>query len=106
MTTRSAQEALVAAAYQALRDVWDPELGLDIVSMGLIYDVRADETGVVIDMTLTTPGCPVSQQLPMEAEETLRRALPEVLIQLNVVWDPPWSPERMSDDVLGALKFR
>ncbi|HKZ25398.1 MAG TPA: iron-sulfur cluster assembly protein [Acidimicrobiia bacterium] len=106
MTTPSAQEALVAAAYQALRDVWDPELGLDIVSMGLIYDVRADETGVVIDMTLTTPGCPVSQQLPMEAEETLRRALPEVLIQLNVVWDPPWSPERMSDDVLGALKFR
>lgn len=106
MTTPSAQEALVAAAYQALRDVWDPELGLDIVSMGLIYDVRADETGVVIDMTLTTPGCPVSQQLPIEAEETLRRALPEVLIQLNVVWDPPWSPERMSDDVLGALKFR
>ncbi|MBK5267792.1 MAG: metal-sulfur cluster assembly factor [Acidimicrobiia bacterium] len=104
MTTPSTSPDVVAAAYRALQNVWDPELGLDVVTMGLIYDVRVDESGLVVDMTLTTPGCPVSEQLPQEAGQAVRRALPQIPVQVNLVWDPPWSPERMSTDVLGRFR--
>ena len=93
-------------ACSALRNVWDPELGIDIVSLGLIYDIRVEDTGLVVDMTLTTPGCPVSEQLPGEAAGALRCALPQYPIRVDVVWEPPWSPERMSDEALGALGLR
>jgi metal-sulfur cluster biosynthetic enzyme len=94
------------AALAALGDVWDPELGLDVVSLGLVYDVRAEDDRVEIDMTLTTPGCPVSEQLPAEAESTVRAALPGVEVTVNVVWDPPWTPERLSPLALERLGFR
>ena len=61
----------------ALAQVWDPELGLDVVSLGLVYDVRLDGDHVEIDMTLTTPGCPVSEQLPADAEQAVRLAVPQ-----------------------------
>lgn len=83
-------------ALAALGDVWDPELGLDVVALGLIYDVRIDGSTVDIDMTLTTPGCPVSEQLPIEAGDAVRQALPQHEVNINVVWDPPWTPERLS----------
>jgi metal-sulfur cluster biosynthetic enzyme len=92
-------------AMGALRDVWDPELGLDVVSLGLVYDIRIERSAINIDMTLTTPGCPVSESLPAEAEAALRRALPGFDVTVRVVWDPPWSPERMSNDALAALGF-
>jgi metal-sulfur cluster biosynthetic enzyme len=63
-------------AMGALRDVWDPELGLDVVSLGLVYDIRIERSAINIDMTLTTPGCPVSESLSAEAEAALRRAPP------------------------------
>lgn len=96
----------VEVARQALRGVWDPELGIDVVSLGLIYDVRVDETGLVVDMTLTTPGCPVSDQLPGDAAETLRRVLPQYPVRVDIVWEPQWTPERMSHEALVALGFR
>lgn len=96
----------IEVARDALRGVWDPELGIDVVSLGLIYDIRVDETGLVVDMTLTTPGCPVSEQLPSEAAEAVRTALPQYPVRVDIVWEPPWTPERMSDDALGALGFR
>jgi metal-sulfur cluster biosynthetic enzyme len=89
----------------ALDDVWDPELGLDVVSLGLVYDVRTQGDDIDIDMTLTTPGCPVSEQLPAEAEAALRAALPNAHVTLNVVWDPPWTPERLSPLALERLGF-
>lgn len=91
--------------YEALSDVWDPELGIDIVSLGLIYDVRLDELGLEVDMTLTTPGCPVSDSLPSEARMALARAIPEFPLILNLVWDPPWTPERLSREASLALGF-
>ncbi len=94
---------LPARVYQALSNVWDPELGIDIVSLGLIYEVRVGELGVEVDMTLTTPGCPVSDSLPWEARQMLSMALPEVLVQFNLVWDPPWTPERLSETASRAL---
>ena len=89
----------------ALGDVWDPELGLDIVSLGLVYDVRVAGDAVEIDMTLTTPGCPVSDQLPHEAEAAVRTALPGATVTVNVVWDPPWTPERLTPAALERLGF-
>lgn len=106
MTTSDLAEPDVRArVLEALSNVWDPELGIDIVNLGLIYDVRVGELGVVVDMTLTTPGCPVSDTLPWEARQTLSHALPEFPLQINLVWDPPWTPERLSESASRALGF-
>lgn len=91
------------AVLQALSTVWDPELGLDVVALGLVYDVRIEGAAVEIDMTLTTPGCPVSEQLPGEAAAAVERALPDLEVRLQVVWDPPWTPERLSPMALRQL---
>lgn len=94
------------AVLGALGSVWDPELGLDVVSLGLIYDVRADGDLIDVDMTLTTPGCPVSEQLPIEVEDAVRAALPGSDVVVNVVWDPPWTPERITPEGLQQLGFQ
>lgn len=107
---RSAAEAALdderrAAVLDALRFVVDPELGLDVVAMGLVYDVRVVGAAVEVDMTLTTPGCPVSESLPLEAAEAVRAALPEAEVDVRLVWEPPWTPERLSPEGLAALGF-
>ena len=91
--------------FAALGNVWDPELGLDIVSLGLVYDVRVDGDVIDIDMTLTTPGCPVSEQLPNEAAAAVGAALPGTDVRLNVVWDPPWTPDMLSPMAEEQLGF-
>ena len=93
------------AVLAALGRVWDPELGLDVVALGLVYDVRINGDEIEIDMTLTTPGCPVSEQLPTEAESAVRAALPGAEVRVNLVWDPPWTPERLSPIALEQLGF-
>ncbi|MGH9133440.1 MAG: metal-sulfur cluster assembly factor [Ilumatobacteraceae bacterium] len=95
----------VEVALDALRTVWDPELGLDVVALGLIYDVRCTGDHIVVDMTLTTPGCPVSEQLPVEAAAAVARALPGHRVDVNTVWDPPWTPARLSPDAMSQLGF-
>lgn len=96
----------VERARRALRTVLDPELGIDIVALGLIYDIREDDGRLVVEMTLTTPGCPVSQSLPQEAARALDLELPAEEsrdAQVRVVWDPPWTPERMEPGAMDAL---
>lgn len=92
-------------ARRALGAVIDPELGIDVVMLGLIYDIRHQGNHIEIDMTLTTPGCPVSEQLPQEARDAVARAFPDHEVDLNVVWDPPWSPELLSPDAMEVLGF-
>lgn len=104
MTSTTAD--LTDRVHDALRSVIDPELGLDVVALGLVYDVRGDDSHVEVDMTLTTPGCPVSEQLPREAQAALVDALPGTAVDLRVVWDPPWTPERLTPAALDALGFR
>jgi len=89
----------------ALGTVWDPELGLDIVSLGLVYDIRITGDVVEVDMTLTTPGCPVSEQLPREAERAVQLAVPDADVVVDVVWEPPWTPERLTPLALEQLGF-
>ncbi|HEY8523710.1 MAG TPA: metal-sulfur cluster assembly factor [Acidimicrobiales bacterium] len=100
---RPTDPGLADQVLAALRTVWDPELGLDIVSLGLVYDVRADGAAVEVDMTLTTPGCPISEQLPAQADAAVRAAVPGADVRVRVVWDPPWTPERLSPEALERL---
>lgn len=98
----------VVRAWDALRDVVDPELGLDVVDLGLVYGVAVDDAGRLrVTITLTTPGCPVSESLPDEAETAIASALgPKTPVAVNVVWDPPWTPERISSAAAKRLGYR
>jgi metal-sulfur cluster biosynthetic enzyme len=89
----------------ALRDVIDPELGLDFVELGLIYDIEIDGGTVRITYTLTSPGCPIGPQVSEQIEEFVSEldGVEEVLPM--VTFSPPWTPERMSEDAKFALGF-
>ncbi len=92
--------------WSALGQVYDPELGIDIVSLGLIYDVRRSGNTVFVVMTLTTPGCPASENLPDMAESAVKGVLDNDLsLDLQVVWDPPWNPSMMNDKAAALLGF-
>ncbi len=93
-------------ARRSLGSVIDPELGIDVVMLGLIYDIRHQGDRLEVDMTLTTPGCPVSEQLPQEARMALASALPGLEIDLQIVWDPPWTPDRMTPEGMEILGFK
>ena len=81
-----------------LRDVYDPEIPVNIFELGLVYDVDADESGSVrIVMTLTSPMCPVAEILPVEIESRAREIEGVREVEIDLVWDPPWSPEMMSE---------
>jgi FeS assembly SUF system protein len=82
----------------ALQTVYDPEIPVNIHELGLIYGVDVDPTGTVtVRMTLTAPGCPAAGELPVEVEERIR-AIPGVTgVKVDVVFDPPWDPSRMSE---------
>lgn len=97
-----------AAVLEALRTVDDPEIGMDIVSLGLVYNVEpAGDNGILLEMTLTTPGCPVSEILPRMAQEAAEQAVgPDdpIPVDLRVVWDPPWGPERIDPEALAKMQ--
>jgi metal-sulfur cluster biosynthetic enzyme len=87
-----------ADVIEALRTVNDPEVGVNIVDLGLIYAVRITGEDVAIDMTSTTPACPLADLLEENIGRALRARLPEMeSVTVNLVWDPPWTPERMSE---------
>jgi FeS assembly SUF system protein len=91
-------EALKPAIVDAIRTVFDPEIPVNIVELGLIYDVVVDASGVAgIRMTLTAPGCPVAQSLPVEVAEKVKAVEGVTDAKVDVVWDPPWTKDRMSD---------
>ena len=98
---------LQASVVEVLKSIYDPEIPVDIYELGLIYDVAVSEEGdAVVTMTLTTPHCPVAESLPQEVE--LRAmAVPGIRdAVVNLVWDPPWDPSKMSDEArleLGML---
>ncbi len=83
---------------QQLRDCYDPEIPVNIYDMGLVYDVDIQENGFVsIQMTLTSPACPVAGSLPIEVEERVK-SIPGVhSVQVDLVWEPPWTPDMLSD---------
>lgn len=99
--------ALYEAVVDALKDIYDPEIPVNIYDLGLIYGVDASEDGdVVVTMTLTTPHCPVAESMPGEVELRVG-SVPGVRdAEVNLVWDPPWGPDKMTDEArleLGML---
>src|SRR5438309_11277794 len=98
--------ATVDDVTEALRDVIDPELGLDFVELGLIYDVQIDEQGTVdVTYTLTSPGCPIGPQVSEQIEEFVGELEGVDDVQSTMTFSPPWTPERMSEDAKFALGF-
>lgn len=80
----------------AVNGVTDPELGIGVVDLGLIYDVRIAEGRIEVDMTLTSPGCPMARLIASDVEEAVRQAFPEAAVEVQLVWDPPWTADRLS----------
>ena len=98
---------LQAAVVDTLKSIYDPEIPVDIYELGLIYDVAISEDGdATITMTLTTPHCPVAESMPQEVELRVL-SVPGIRdAVVNLVWDPPWDPSKMSDEArleLGML---
>jgi len=90
---------------EALRGVEDPELGMDIVELGLLYDVEVEGPKVTVIHTLTSMGFPVGPMI-QENIDQIARSMPEVEdVEVELTWDPPWSPEKMSDDAKFILGF-
>jgi metal-sulfur cluster biosynthetic enzyme len=97
--------ATVDEVTDALRDVIDPELGLDFVELGLIYDVEVDAGTVRITYTLTSPGCPIGPQVAEQMEEFVSELEGVEEVQPVMTFSPPWSPDLMSEDAKFALGF-
>ena len=92
--------------YELLLDVIDPELGVNIVDLGLVYDVQIDEREVEVVMTLTTQGCPLGGFIEDEIVDCLAQSPQIGRVKVTLVWEPPWDPERMTDaarDELGWI---
>jgi metal-sulfur cluster biosynthetic enzyme len=89
----------------ALREVIDPELGLDFVELGLIYEVAVDGANVHVTYTLTSPGCPIGPQVAEQIDEFVSELEGVQDVQSTMTFSPPWTPELMSEDAKFALGF-
>ncbi len=87
----------------ALRSVIDPEIGLNIVDLGLIYDIIIEEAMITVTMTLTTPGCPMHSSITSWVENQLKALDPGYEVFVNLVWEPKWTPDKMSDEAKRQL---
>jgi FeS assembly SUF system protein len=99
--------ALMGPVLEALKTVRDPEIPINLVDLGLIYDLTVKKGGqVYVEMTLTTPACPVAANMPSEVEAAIRGVEGVEEVRVNLVWTPPWTPERMTEEAkleLGML---
>jgi FeS assembly SUF system protein len=96
--TENPRDDLEERVTDALRDVFDPEIPVNIYELGLIYNVDIDPSGaVLIRMTMTSPNCPVAGSLPGEVEQRVRDVEGVTATKVEVVWDPPWEPSMMSE---------
>ena len=97
--------ATVEDVTDALRDVIDPELGLDFVELGLIYEVEVQDGTVSVTYTLTSPGCPIGPQVSEQIEEFVSELDGVTDVQPTMTFSPPWTPDLMSEDAKFALGF-
>lgn len=90
---------------EVLRGVFDPELHMNIVDLGLIYDVVVEAAKVQVKMTLTSPGCPYGPYLIHQVKDTVQSLKGIAEARVEVVWDPPWGPDKMTEEVRLELGF-
>lgn len=88
--------AKVEKIRSVLKKVIDPEVEVNIVDLGLIYKIEVDGQNIEIEMTLSTPACPLGDVIIMNVIETVRQAYPEYEVEVNLVFDPPWNPDMIS----------
>ncbi len=99
-------ERLTGDIIEALKTVYDPEIPADIYEIGLIYRVDIDDDrNVEIDMTLTAPGCPVAGEMPAWVENAVGSVAGVGIVKVNMVFDPPWTPDRMSEEAKIAINW-
>jgi FeS assembly SUF system protein len=99
-------EQLTADIVAALKTVYDPEIPADIYELGLIYKIDVDDDrNVAVEMTLTAPGCPVAGEMPGWVEDAVRELEEVRSVKVDLVFDPPWDPSRMSDEAKLALNM-
>ena len=97
---------LYEAVVDALKEIFDPEIPVNIYDLGLIYGVEVNDGHATVMMTLTTPHCPVAESMPAEVELRVSAVPGIATADVNLIWDPPWDPQKMSDDAkleLGML---
>ena len=93
------KESMRLEILEALKIVKDPEIPVNVVDLGLVYEVRVDDVGQVsIDMTLTSMGCPVQDLIQTDAELAVMKVPGVTSVSVDFVWSPPWSPQKMTDD--------
>ena len=93
------------AVRSTLENVIDPELGINVVDLGLIYNVKIDDKKISVDMTLTAPGCPLAGMLAGNVEQELRGKFEGVDVEVSLVWDPPWTPNLLSAEAKKQLGY-
>jgi FeS assembly SUF system protein len=99
---RPSEDAII----EACATVYDPEIPVNIYELGLIYAIETDdENRVKVEMTLTAPGCPSAQELPEQVRQAVLAVDRVAACDVDVVWDPPWDPSRMTDDARLALNM-
>lgn len=98
-TEASTEHPLWPLVQAALRDVYDPEIPVNIYELGLIYkvDIDKDTNDIFIEMTLTSPGCPVAGEMPGMIEQAVRTVNDVKDVKVEIVWDPPWDPSKMAE---------
>jgi len=98
---------LIDKVWSALEEVHDPEVGVNIVDLGLVYDVQADEQQqVAIKLTMTTPHCPLQGMIVDQVADKVRQIPGVKDVQVQLVWDPPWTPAKMTDRAIEEIKRR
>ncbi len=91
--------------FSALKSVYDPELGVNVVELGLIYDVIIGGNAVKIRMTMTSPMCPAAASIVEQCKASVQKVSGVATCEMELIWNPPWSPERMSEDAKMKLGF-
>lgn len=86
-----------------LKNVIDPEVGVNIVDLGLVYGIDVTEKEIMITMTLTTPGCPMHNSIMTWTENIIQKYAPESKVTINLVWEPAWNPDRIAQTVREEL---
>jgi metal-sulfur cluster biosynthetic enzyme len=98
-----AEEVTTEAVYEALKTVYDPEIPVNVVDLGLIYDVQVNDSDVYVQMTLTFPGCGMGPYIGQQAEWAVQELDGVEEVQIEMVFDPPWSPELISEEARSQL---
>lgn len=88
---------------ETMRGILDPELGINVVDLGLLYELRVTQTEIYAKMTMTTPGCPMHGSIIEAVERALQLYFPLKTISVELVWEPPWTPERLSPEARETL---